>query len=59
MWALKRAITSFEENTDDVENVLYKEYLKPSIAATIVADTGLPREFVDKVVEVIYLSEDC
>ncbi len=59
MEALKRAIVSFEDNTDDIENVLYKEYLKTAIASTIQADTQLPREFCEKVVDLIYLSEDC
>ena len=56
---LKRVIECFENQTQDIEDVLYKPYLKTASISHITTDTGLPKEFVSKVVELIYLSEDC
>lgn len=59
MKALKEVITLFEEVTEDIENVLDKEYLKDAIAGTIYAEAPhLPYAFVREAVAMIYLSED-
>ncbi len=51
---LKRVIESYEYHTQDIDECLKKPYLKVAVVSYIVYDTELPKNFVEKVVELIY-----
>ncbi len=58
MKKLQAIMDSFQYHSQDVENVLHKPWLKTALCSHIERDTGAPRGYVEKVVNVIYESED-
>ena len=53
-----RVLESFKYTTKDVNDVLNKEWLKTAIISHIQHDTGYPKEYIEKIVELIYLTPD-
>ena len=58
MKKLQNIIDSFQYHTQSVEDVLYKPWLKTALVSHIERDTGAPKRYIQKVVNVIYESED-
>ena len=55
---IKKMIELFEYNTEDIENVLYKPFLKTAIISHITEQTKYPKSFVKSFVDLVFLSED-
>ena len=55
-----RVLESFEFYTQDIENVLDKDWLKTAIVSHITLDLcghGITRSFVKKIVDLVYQSD--
>ena len=55
-----RILESFEYHTKDIENIFSKEWLKTAIISHIAHDLigdGVPKSFIKKTIDLIYLSD--
>ena len=56
--AIYRIIEAFEYLTDDIDSPLDKKWLKVAIVSHIAGDSPYPKEYIEKVIDIIYLSND-
>ena len=56
---IEQLTISFNYYTQDIDDVLAKEFLITAIISHLTKDTDLPKEVVTKFVHLVYLTDHC
>jgi hypothetical protein len=55
---IQRVIDLYIDICADIETPLYKPWLKVAAVSHLMQLTGYPKEFISKIIEIIYMQED-